>query len=238
MVPAPHGAVLFLINAHGDRSNSQLAMGVPRWLSTVRLTLLAILFLVHGTAAAPTEGVSKTTAPSRSSGLTPLDPHLFLKDGSKMQEDIFTFYSSKHCPFDVKIIVLFEDGSDLFEAGVAGLNVASVYNQVIPLLSLIENSQWTDDMCKASLLLDLTSHHFCSASQSDLPISEELVQGLNATGYARVGWVISSLLKAQGSQLLCDRVCGKEPVSGLCYMYVMLADFLLTKRVEQIRASE
>lgn len=212
-------------------------MGVPRWLSTVRLTLLATLFLLYGTAAAPTEGVSETTAPSRSSGHTPLDPHLFLKNGSKMKEDVFTFYSSKHCPFDDKIIVLFKDGSDLSEAGVAGLDVASVYNQVIPLLSLIENSQWTDDMCKASLLLNLTSHHFCSASLSDLPISEELIQGLNATGYASIGLVMSTLLKVQGSQL-CDQVCGKEPASGLCYMYVMLADFLLTKRVEQIRASE
>ena len=213
-------------------------MGVPRWLSTVRLTLLATLFLLHGTSAAPTQEASKTATTPRPSGPTPPDPHLFLEDGSKMKEDIFTFYSAKKCPFDVKIIVLFKSGSDLFEAEVAGLQVASVYNQVITLLSLIENSQWTDDMCKASLLLDLTSYHFCSASQSDLPISKELIQGLNATGYARVGRVTSSLLKVQGSQFLCDRLCGREPVSGLCYMYVMLADFLLTKRVEQIRASE
>ena len=193
-------------------------MGVPRWLST----LLATLFLLHGTAAAPTQAVStsgKATVSARSSG--PDSP----LSGSKMREDILTFYSSKHCPFDDKI---FKDGNDAFQTGIRGSGIVLVYNAVLRLLSLIEKNQWTDEMCETSLVENLTSQPFCSTPQSDLPISGETVQGLNSSVDAGLAVTASQLLLVHGNN--CVWWCGEGAVSGVCNMFSVLADFVLSKK--------
>lgn len=221
-------------------------MGVPRWLST----LLATLFLLHGTAAAPTQDASnpeKAALLARPSGPDPPlpvstsnkatasvhpsgpDPHLSLKNGSKMREDIFTFYSSKYCPFDDKIVVLFKDGNDVFQTGVRGSGIVMVYNEVIRLLSLIEKNQWTDEMCKASVVEDLTSRPFCSTPLSNLPISSETVQGLNSSVNADLAVMASHLLNVHGNTS-CVLWCGEGAVSGVCNMFAVLADFFISKK--------
>ena len=194
-------------------------MGVPRWLAT----LLATLFLLHGTAAAPTQDAStsdQAIASARPSG--PVPP-LFLKGGSKMREDILTFYSSRHCPFDDKI---FKDGNDTFQAGGG---IVLVYNAVTRLLSLIEKNQWIDEMCEASLVEDLTSRHFCSTPQSDLPISGETVRGLNSSVDAGLALMASQLQLVHGN-ISCVWWCGEGAVSGICNMFAVLADFVLSKK--------
>ena len=207
-------------------------MGV---LAVLPVWLLSLLLLVEPSAS----GLVEIDLPDNKL----LSPHLIQSEGGVqkvLDSDIATFYgtassssSSSDCNFDLQLLFLFGDATKrLLPHFVKGPISTLAYNEIIVLLSLIEEHRLTGSLCESRLLNDVSSHDFCSDFQTERLLESDHATLLKALGYQNLVPLVQKLSEIESEAECREKYhLGDKYSSVLCKAVTSLLAFFVKQNI-------
>jgi hypothetical protein len=166
-------------------------------------------------------------------------------DGGQSKIVISKLLRVLECDYDIQLDLFFSpEGWDFIPEMKSPTQTFTVlYNGNIQLLWIIQEFQWTKDMCDAGTLKDLAAVKFCSdlndeQGEDDIILSQShMLAELHLTDVITFA---SDIQKLKGKDE-CEEVCGGKYVSVLCKafteMSLYVVDKVIKKSIDSLRES-
>ncbi len=146
-------------------------------------------------------------------------PYLRKPDGTPMEADVSTFYSSYPSCLGGLLSSMFGSGRRILETAVLDQEEdVNLCGQFLDLLSLIDAKGLTQGMCDARVLADSSDKDFCSGMYvSQKKEISDLPGKLEELGHRELAVTASKVSQVEEK---CEVVCGKIFKSVLCVGFV------------------
>ncbi len=194
-------------------------------------SILAIQAMPTAVPTVPQNATKPTRGPMTSNGPSTCSPYLRKTDGTPMELDVHSFYTSKYqkCMDGVLATMFINDTVKFLETVVLDQSDdIAICNGFTELLSYVDAKELTKSMCKAGVLADLSGDeekNFCTG----IYVSQKGNISKLSPKFEELGLLDLAATASKVSMLgeKCEDVCGPVLKSRLCSGFVRVGVWLV-----------